>query len=144
MQSNSYSYSVKVWLTSVSVGPVTLLGINLHNNNAQGIASYLADVFLYYMLCIIFGGLLSILTWLTFLFMIKGLVATFPSSRHLKHLIAATGALLTACTFAFFGWSIFNPHNEFFYLMLTYAICIAGGSYFYKLEITPEPDIATN
>jgi hypothetical protein len=79
-----------------------------------------------------------ILTWITFLFIIKGLIATFPSSQHIKHLIATAGVVLTAGTFAFFARSIFNVNNGFFYLMLANCICIAGGSYFYKLEITPE------
>lgn len=136
MQSNSYSYSIKVWLTSVCIGPMTLIVINSGNNAHQAnFVSYLVDVFMYYILCIIIGGLFSLLTWLIFFCIIRGLIATFPSSRQLKHLIATVGLLLTAGTFAIFGWRIFNIHNELFYLMLTYAICIAGGSYFYKLEI---------
>jgi hypothetical protein len=138
MQSNSFSYSLKVWLTSVVLAPVTVLVTNLStNDHYTGFASHLADAFVFYMLCMIFGGIFSFITWIIFLFIIKGLIAFFPPSRQLKHLIAVAGTLLTVGTFAFFGWRVFDIHNYFFYLMLANCVCIAGGSHFYKLENAP-------
>ncbi|MBD1385663.1 hypothetical protein IDJ75_10275 [Mucilaginibacter rigui] len=89
-----------------------------------------------YAMCVLFGGIFSLLTWVIFLFIIKGLIASCPSSRQIKHLIAVAGIVLTAGTFALVMPEAFNVHNEFFYLMLSNCVCIAGGSYLYKLEIT--------
>ncbi len=140
MRSNTVLYSLRVWLTSVFVAPVVLFLTDLCiNKHPLSLGRYMNDA-PYYLLYVIFGGIFSFLTWLTFLFIIKGLIASFSSSRQLKHLIAVAGALLTVGTFAFFGRRVFDVHNEFFYMMLSYAICIAGGSYFYKLEITQEHD----
>ncbi|MFA6247825.1 MAG: hypothetical protein WC615_12890 [Mucilaginibacter sp.] len=144
MQSNSFSYSLKVWLTSVFVAPVVFFLIDLCiNKHTLSLGMYMNDA-PYYLLYVIFGGILSFFTWLTFLFIIKGLIATFPSSGQIKHLIAVAGTLLTVGTFAFFGRRVFDVHNDFFYMMLSYAICIAGGSYFYNLESTQKPDIISN
>ena len=141
MQANSFSYSLKVWLTSVVVGPVMFFIIDLCiNKQSLSLGRYINDA-PYYFLYVIFGGVCSFPTWVTFLLIIKGLIASFPSSRQLKHPVAVAGALLTAGTFAFFGWRAFDVHNNFFCMMLAYASCIAGASYFYKLENVSETAI---
>jgi hypothetical protein len=146
MNTNSILYSLKVWLTSVGLAPVMYLIIDSwqRENYYSTFTGFINQQIGKYIVCLIFGGIFSFLTWLTFLFIIKGLIATFPSSQQLKHLIAVAGILLTAFTFALVLPETFNVHNEFFYLMLANCVCIAGGSYLYKLEIKDEANVIVN
>jgi hypothetical protein len=142
MQANSFSYSLKVWLTSVVLAPVISFIIDACTNKYYpSFGNYLSNEFPFLIICIILCGVFSFLTWIIFLFIIKGLIASCPSPQHIKHLIAVAGVVLTAGTFAFPMPEAFNVNNGFFYLMLANCICIAGGSYFYKLESVPEAAI---
>ena len=139
MQSNSFSYSLKVWLTSVTVAPVIFYSIDASTNRYYpNFGNHLSNEFPFLIICIILCGVFSFLTWVLFLFIIKGLIASCPSPPLIKHLIAVTGVVLTAGTFASAMPEAFNVHNGFFYLMVANCVCIAGGSYLYKLENAPE------
>jgi hypothetical protein len=143
MRSNSLLYSIKVWLTSVIIAPVIYLLIEscLKRDYYSSITDYMNEEISKYAMCVLFGGIFSLLTWVIFLFIIKGLIASCPSSRQIKHLIAVAGVVLTAGTFALAMPEAFHVHNEFFYLMLANCICIAGGSWYYNLEIRSEPEV---
>nr|WP_067062770.1 hypothetical protein [Mucilaginibacter sp. L294] len=145
MQSNSFTYSLKVWLTSVVLAPVIFFIIDASTNKYYpGFGNYFSNEFPFLIICIIFCGVFSFLTWVIFLFIIKGFIASWSPLRQIKHLIVVAGVVLTAGTFASVMPEAFNIHNGFFYLMLANCVCVAGGSYFYKLEITPKPDIVIN
>jgi hypothetical protein len=146
MKSNSFIYSIKVWLTSVAIAPVIYLLIEscLKRDYYPSITDYMNEEISKYAMCVLFGGIFSLLTWVLFFLIIKGIILFYPSADQVKYVIIVLGVLLTTATFAVFLPPVFNVHNEFFYLMLANCICIAGGSWFYKLDIWQELDIDIN
>ncbi|MDB5125965.1 MAG: hypothetical protein JWQ85_197 [Mucilaginibacter sp.] len=145
MQSNSFVYSVKVWLTSVVLAPLMFLIIEICSNNRYHLNStaFIDQQISTYAICVVFGGIFSLITWLLFFFIIKVITIYFPPVREVKYGIAVIGALLTFGTFSIF-FPVFDIQDEFFYLMISNCICIAGGSCFYKLEIILEQNVISN
>ena len=137
MQSNSFLYSLRIWLTSVGLAPVIYLLIRWYTerNDHSSLNDYLSGQITIYAICLVFGGIFSVITWVIFIFVIEMLVRCFPLLPQLKLIIALAGMLLTIGTFSlFFSFPGFG--NELFYLMLSNCICIAAGSFFYKLSVT--------
>jgi hypothetical protein len=140
METSSILYSLKVWLTSVLLAPVIYLVIQacLSKVYQLDFITMLNDQIAQYAVLVMFGGLFSLCTWLAFFLSVIGLILCFPSYSHLKYVIAVLGVLFTAGTFRFFLPESYGMQSEFFPLMLANCICIAAGSFFYKLEVTKQ------
>jgi len=144
MNTNSVLYSLKVWLTSVVLAPVIYLIISVCQSQNHYLSSFnfISEQVSTYVMFLLAGGLLSFITWILFIFIIKIITLYFQSVNIIKSIVAISGVLLTFGTFAVFMPMPINPYNDFFYLILAYGGCIAGGAYFYKLEISQlEPDV---
>ncbi|MES2265354.1 MAG: hypothetical protein V4520_01255 [Bacteroidota bacterium] len=137
MQSNSFSFSLKIWVTSVIIGPILfglvqwLKGNHLWISEGAPVLEQLYSYFLF----VIFGGFFSIITWILFFLILKIITLYLYQVDIIKIIIAVLGMLLTFGTFAVFVPTQVNPNSEFFYLMLSYAASIGVGPWFYKLEI---------
>jgi uncharacterized membrane protein YedE/YeeE len=136
MQPNSFSYTLKVWLTSVFLAPVIYLVIEsgTKTNSYLTLGDYMNEQIASYTICVIFGGLFSSLTWVLFYLCTK-VILLFYASDHIRYFFVVLGLVLTAGTFAVFLPSVFNVHDEFFYLMTANCICIASAAAFYKLDV---------
>jgi len=145
MQSNSFVYSLKVWLTSVALAPIIYLCIEacIKKNYYASFTAFLNEQIGIYVMCILFGGLFSLLTWLLFFVIIKFVIIYLNRAWGIKYLLSLIGALLTIGTFAIF-FPVLDVHTEFFYLMVANCICISGGSLYYHLEIQRPPEIILN
>ncbi|RYU89287.1 hypothetical protein EWM62_13205 [Mucilaginibacter terrigena] len=139
-QSNSFSYSLKVWLTSVVVGPLIYFGatnlFHCYDDEFLGhnFIDYLAGA---YMFIVLFSAIFSLTTWISFYFLIRLLVTRdVLKIKYLKYLIALIGVLLTVITFSVMPG--FRINADYICITFAYCFCIAGCSYFYKLEIMPD------
>jgi hypothetical protein len=146
MQSNSFVYSMKIWLTSVVLSPLFYLIIEayLKGNQRSGFDDFISNQITTYIMFVIFSGFFSFFTWVLFLCIVKVITLYFPSVQLAKCIIVAIGLLLTAGTFAVILPESFNIGDHFFYIMLANCICIASGSCFYKLEIAKEANVIVN
>lgn len=146
MQSNSFVYSVKIWLTSVVLAPLFYLMIQVYlkGNQRSDFGDFISNQITTYIMFVIFSGFFSFFTWVLFFCIVKIITLYFSSVQLAKCIIVAIGLLLTAGTFAVILPESFNVGDYFFYIMLANCICIAGGSCFYKLEITRDANVIVN
>jgi hypothetical protein len=137
-RSNSLLYSVKVWLTSAVVGPLIYFG----SSNMLNCYDYefLGDGFLKfltgpYLFIILFGALLSSLTWAIFYFLIRMvLIEMFPGAKHIRYAIAFVGISLTFATFLMMPF-ITQFTLDAICFTGSYAFCIGLGAIFFELTI---------
>lgn len=141
MQSNPFIYSLKTWLTSVALAPLMFLVVEscLSHKSYLTTEAFINEQLETYVMCLVFGGFFSLLTWLLFFLIIKVITIYLAITQQIRFVIAGIGLLLTLGTFAIF-FPAFELHNEFFYLMVSNCICIAGGSLYYRLEISTEAE----
>jgi hypothetical protein len=141
MPSNSFIYSLKVWLTSVGLGPAMFIIFNIctHNRNHLNSTGFINMQVEIYEMSLMYGGLFSLPTWLLFYLIIKIIAVYYPAMPAGKSGVAIIGALLTLGTFALvFPILGFGP--AFYYLAISYGMCTAGGSLFYELEAIDCPE----
>jgi len=146
MQSNSFVYSVKIWLTSVVLAPLFYLMIQVYlkGNQRSDFGDFISNQITTYIMFVILSGFFSFFTWVLFFCIVKIITLYFSSVQFAKCIIVAIGLLLTAGTFAIILPEPFNIGDDIFYIMLANCICIAGGSLFYKLEIRKEVNVIVN
>jgi hypothetical protein len=130
-------YSIKIWLSSVLISPILYITIcfikylshepKLHND-------YNNELLSTYFLIVICQFIFSLLIWILFLLFIITITTYCEDSRFQKPLISIIGILLTICAFKLvFFQNGFNIHEDFLYLMICNCVCIAGGSWYFKL-----------
>ncbi|QXV65779.1 hypothetical protein INP83_01390 [Mucilaginibacter sp. 21P] len=136
-QLNALSYSLKIWLSSVFVGPAIFFIIDyLRHGGTSAFRNGMLDI---YFLFVIFGGLFSFVTWITFHFLMRIVITAFVSRvSNVKYLIAFLGASLTVVTF------LIVPHDligsDVITIAISYALTIAAGSLIYNFDIEYEPE----
>jgi hypothetical protein len=136
MEYKEFKYSLKVWLTSVVVGPVIFMICNYSAINELPRWQYNngPDLLNGYLVLVVLGGLFSILTYAFFYLFIKITVNSTDLIVCIKSIISVLGVGLTVSTFQLFFSSVSDgPKNEFFYLMIGNCLCIGWFSWFYKL-----------
>ncbi|MFD0763473.1 hypothetical protein ACFQZI_01320 [Mucilaginibacter lutimaris] len=141
MKANPFLYSLKIWLTSVALAPLMFLVVeaSMFGKSYRTIETFFDQQIETYAICVVFGGIFSIITWLLFFLLIATITSNFPVNRWMKYIIASIGVVLTFGTFAVF-FPVFDVYNEFFYLMVSNCICIAAGSLYYQLHAPEEHD----
>ncbi|MET3977545.1 hypothetical protein ABIB62_000111 [Mucilaginibacter sp. UYP25] len=141
MQVNSILYSLKIWLTSVALAPLIFLVVDSFTSKdySPDFEDLVSRQLGMYLLCVVAGSIFSFFTWVLFTLIIKGIITWFSLFPKIKIVIAIIGVLLTIGTFSIF---LYDKEflNEFFYLMVSNCICIAGSSLYYKLEISTEAE----
>ena len=97
MQSDSFFYSLKVWLTSVVLAPVFYLVIEscTKTSNYFTLGDYMNEQITSYTICVFFGGIFSALTWVLFYLSTK-VILLFYSSDHIRYLFVVLGLALAA------------------------------------------------
>ncbi|SDE54855.1 hypothetical protein SAMN05216464_107119 [Mucilaginibacter pineti] len=135
MHSNSFIYSLKIWLTSVFLAPLIYIVVTSFKENYQDLGTLISNQFSNYVMCVFFGSLFSFFTWVLFFLTVKITTLHASSIKQSKSIISLIGALLTVGTFALFLSPSISIHDDFFYLMVGNCICISGGSWFYKLKV---------
>jgi hypothetical protein len=145
MLSSIIKYSLKIWLTSVMVAPLSFLMIEFIQEYPprQDIVELFSSGITVYAALMLFHLIFSAITWFVFTAVI-GLVVLIPANTGLKTcIIFIAGVLLTAGTF----FATILPINayqlmqdkELIILMACNCLCIGGGVWFYKLKL-PQPD----
>jgi hypothetical protein len=133
-QSNSVVYSIKIWLTSVFTAPVIFISISALQSQNHYDNPITRQLYLYGV-CILMGALLSFITWMLFLLIIKVFIIYFYNIKAIKIITGVLGMLLTFGTFfVFLGLELFSD-NGLLFLVMTYIICIGSSSLCYNLRI---------
>ena len=130
---NSIKYSLKVWLSSVAIAPLIFLSIETvisKTNNA------FSNQFGMYPIIAFYQAIFSFITFMVFTLIVMLITNLYKGKVSVKWPVCIAGILLTIGTFAivFFPDGVIGGY-EFFYLMLCNCACIAGGVWFYKLQI---------
>lgn len=138
MKVHTILYSLKVWATSVFVAPVLFFiasALRLFPQFNGMFRSFFAELTMY-PVYVLFGLVLSFVTWLIFWFTIAiwELIPFTPLVR--TWFICLTGILLTIITFiaTLIPVNFFNVNNNDFILMLSNCICIGFGTWYFKLQ----------
>jgi len=135
MLPNSFIYGLKIWLTSVATAPVIYLAVEACTAHAgEDFTDLINQGFQFYGLCLFFGALFSLPTFIIFSIIIQGVTYYCTSIRHIKFVMAGIGVVLTSGTFAIFVFPN-NKDSEAILLMISNAVCIAAGALFYKLDV---------
>ncbi|MCO5945351.1 hypothetical protein [Mucilaginibacter flavidus] len=139
-------YSLKIWLTSVTIAPVFYIMIPFfrHFSDPWSFDS-IGET---YFLLLFYELLFSFITW--FLFFVFIILASGFISNEMaaRWTICIAGVLMVAATFilTILPVDFLNPGNDFTQLMLLNCLCIGLGSWIYKLKLYkhPEPDTQIN
>jgi hypothetical protein len=134
-------YCLKVWLTSVFLGPIIFTSIcffSYHqpiNISISDFGSLLQDYFGLVMV----GGILSLITWLFFWGV--GIVTCRHTTNviYRKLIMSLMGVILTILTFILLFSGLFSYDDMItdipFAIVLSYCFCIGAGSLFYDLGL---------
>ena len=138
----SFIYSLKVWLTSAAITPLVFFipSFSLENIPHETLYQRLTQTAYEYGTILAIELLLSFITWVIFLIIIHQTV-TFINNRATRlSIISISGILLAIGTFMVIltPAEVFNVTRGFGGLTLCTSLCIAAGSWFYKLEPSPE------
>jgi hypothetical protein len=139
MKYNTFTYSLKVWLTSVVAAPllsVIIMYLKLIPGSADGFDFIYSGPELY-LVFTAFGFLFSFATWVAFWIITKAATLYVSQPVLMRWLIFAAGILLTTATFCIvFPHDLFQVNSVFRILMVCNCACIGGGVWFYKLKPT--------
>jgi hypothetical protein len=132
-------YSLKVWLTSVAVAPLLVLFIM----SCQQYAVYYMDfqqsfssIIICYVPFVLIEFILSLITWLLFMVVIKVTVTYLSSQFVMKLIIFFAGIILTIATFLVIlsPEDIFNADNAFPQILYCNCFCIGWCTLYYDLN----------
>ena len=139
MTSNTFSYSLKVWLTSVVSAPILFLLIEISRGKLswQAPGVIIGSVFNMCLFYAAFELFFSLLTWLLFYIVISVLVRYILRPRLRMTIIALAGIVFTIITFrvTLLQDGFFNDNNNYLGLMICNCFCIGAGSLLYKLKV---------
>jgi len=138
MTSNTFLYSLRVWLTSVVSAPILFILIEICRGKLRwptpGVAiGSVLDMWLFY---VAFELFFSLATWLLFYLVITVLCRHIFRPRIRTTIICITGILFTIITFrvTLLQDGFFNDNNNYLGLMICNCLCIGAGSLLYKLK----------
>lgn len=139
MTSNTFSYSLKVWLTSVVSAPLLFIFIEIFRGklNLRGpgiLIGYIVNTWLF---DAAFELFFSLATWLVFFLTIMVITRHVHALKLRTAVICLIGILFTIITFrvTLLQDGFFNDNNNYLGLMVCNCFCIGAGSLFYKLKI---------
>jgi len=131
-----FPYCFKVWITSVLFAPIIFLPIDYFSNPGnRGVRlSDITSVISGYLVFIIAGAVLSIITLLVFWTIGVIVYRSVTNMIHRKLIMSFIGGILTALTFLmfFFPMDVFNKFP--IAIMSSYCVCIVGSSLAYRFD----------
>ncbi|MDO3641602.1 hypothetical protein [Mucilaginibacter sp. L3T2-6] len=139
MTSNTFLYSLRVWLTSVVTAPILFILIEICRGRLswqtpEVTIGSVINIWLFYAAFELF---FSLATWFLFYIVIT-ILARHILRPHLRMtIIFITGVLFTIVTFrvTLLQDGFFNDNNNYLGLMICNCFCIGAGSLLYKLRV---------
>lgn len=147
MTSNTFSYSLKVWLTSVVTAPILFILIEICRGklNWQIPGVTVGSAFNMWVFYSAFELFFSLATWFIFYLTLLILVRYVHETGFRKTIICLTAVLFTVITFrvTLLQDGFVNDNNNYLGLMICNCFCIVAGSLLYKLRVAwfTEPGI---
>lgn len=139
MTSNTFSYSLRVWLTSVINAPILFIFIEIFRGklNLQGPGILIGYVVNTWLFDAAFELFFSLATWLAFYLTIVLIIKHIHTIKLRMAVISAIGILFTIITFrvTLLQDGFFNDNNNYLGLMVCNCFCIGAGSLLYKLKV---------
>ena len=141
MKYYSLFFSLKVWLSSALITPAVFIPLQLFTTaGKQDLAEFAVYPFL-----VIFEIAFSFFTWIMFWALIELLVRLTNDRILRKIMISLMGVVLTFGTFKVFSLlDGSDSYMNFFELMVTNAIVIALGSWYFNIEPKNNPETLTD
>lgn len=137
MRYNIFTYSLKVWSTSIITGSLIFTVTQLYqkSNYTPLTESVIRETFGTFVFFCIAQFIFSFLIWVVYILFIKLLARYSIEMRNIK--IWSTVLAIAATIFLFFSLNFFDAFNvkdPFLYVMLGDCFAIAMGSAIYKLK----------
>lgn len=126
-----------MWLTSVAVAPVIMLICDYaeKSTHTSTVYSIDSDIAFEYLFIVLFGMLLSLIPYVIFYLIIKITTNCTNSITRIKSIISIAGVALAVTPFAvLFSSTGVDIHDDSFYILIGYCLCIGWFSWFYRLE----------
>ena len=133
MKSVAFSYSVKIWISSVLIAPITFFISSLIQEPLK--INQLTGLVPLYGALVALQFVFSLLTWITFWAIIELIVQNIANKIFRNCSIGFIGAGLTVTTFYLFSEAIYGSPPQvggFGLLMISNCACIVIGTWYFK------------